>query len=119
VLKIWREESARLAAANNHDRPNFPALPAEVCELQERLTKAEAQAEEMKVRAVLAELREQSHQDRWALEIDRLREQLRAQPNYASEVRTLQSTVNRLTVELAALRGATAASPAGQGGPTD
>ena len=49
----------------------------------------------------------------------RLREQLRAQPNYASEVRTLQSTVNRLTVELAALRGATAASPAGPGGPTD
>jgi chromosome segregation ATPase len=120
VLKVLREESARVSAAKrNDDRSNLPALPAELHELQQRLTKAEAQADEMKVRAELAELREQSHQDRWALEIDRLREQLRAQPNYASEVRTLQSTVNRLTVELAALRSATAASPAGQRGPTD
>jgi hypothetical protein len=120
VLKVLREESARLSAAKGNDnRSNLPALPAEVRELQERLTKAEAQAEEMKVRAELAELREQSHQDRWALEIDRLREQLRAQPNYASEARTLQSTVTRLTVELAALRGAVVASPAGQGGSTD
>ncbi len=120
VLKVLREESARLSASKgNAERSNLPVLPTDVRELQERLTKAEARAEEMKTRAELAELREQSHQDRWALEIDRLREQLRAQPNYASEVRTLQSTLNRLTVELAALRGATAASPAGQGGPTD
>jgi hypothetical protein len=120
VLKVLREESARVPAAKgNDDRSNHPALPADVRELQERLTTAEAQAKEMKARAELAELREQSHQDRWGLEIDRLREQLRAQPNYASEVRTLKSTVSRLTVELAALRGATAASAAGQGGPTD
>ena len=45
----------------------------------------------MKVRAELAELREQSHQDRWGMEIDRLREQLRAQPNYASEVQTCKA----------------------------
>jgi hypothetical protein len=120
VLQVWREESARLVATKrNDDRSNQPALPAEVRELQERLTKAQAQAQEMKVRAELAELREQSHQDRWALEIDRLREQLRAQPNYAREAQTLQSTVNRLTVELAALRGAMAARPAGHGGATD
>lgn len=120
VLNVMREESARLSAAKrNDDRSNLPVLPAEVRELQARLTKAEARAEEMKARAELAELREQSHQDRWGMEIDRLREQLRAQPNYAREVRTLQSTVNRLTVELAALRGAMVGSPAGQGGPTD
>jgi uncharacterized alpha-E superfamily protein len=80
--------------------------------------KAESRAEEMKARAELAELREQSHQDHWGMEIDRLREQLRAQPNHAREVQTLQSAVTRLTVELAALRGAMAASLAGQGGPT-
>jgi hypothetical protein len=120
VLKVLREESARLSAAKgNDDRSNLPVLPAEVRELQERLTKAEALAEEMKARAELAELREQSHQDRWGMEIDRLREQLRAQPNYAREVQTLKSTVTRLTVELAALRGVMAASPAGLGGPTD
>src|SRR5580700_5567416 len=77
VLKVLREESARLSAAKgNDDRSNLPALPAE--------------------------LREQSHQDRWGMEIDRLRELLRAQPNYAREVQTLQRTVTRLTVELAA-----------------
>jgi len=120
VLKVLREESARVSAAKaNDDRSNLPALPADICELQTRLTKAEARAEEMKARAELAELREQSHQDRWGMEIDRLREQLRAQPNYAREVQTLQSTVSRLTVELAAMRGVRAVSPAGQGGPTD
>jgi hypothetical protein len=65
----------------------------------------------------VAELREQAHQDRWFLEIDQLREQLRAQPNYAREVRTLQSTVTRLTVELAALRAGLAGAPAAGEGP--
>ena len=120
VLKVLREESARLSAAKgNAERSNLPGLPTEVREIQERLEKAEARAEGMQARAELAELREQSHQDRWALEIDRLREQLRAQPNYAREVQILQSTVTRLTVELAALRGAMVASPAGQGGRTE
>ena len=110
VLRIWREESERLAAAKRPDvpPPDVPMLPVDVRELQERLIQAEAHAGELKVRAELAELREQSHQERWALEIDRLREELRAQPNHAREVRTLQSTVMRLTVELAALRGAMA-----------
>jgi hypothetical protein len=119
VLKVLREESARLSASKGNAEPsNLPILPAKVCDLQERLVKAESRAEEMKARAELAELREQSHQDRWGMEIDRLREQLRAQPKYAREVQTLQSTVTRLTVEVAALRGVIAASPAGQGGPT-
>jgi hypothetical protein len=120
VLRIWREESVRLAAAKRPDVPpeNVEILPVDVRELQQRLIQAEFQAGELRVRAELAELREQSHQDRWGLEIDRLREQLRAQPNYAREVRTLQSTVTRLTVELAALRGALAGTAAAEEGPT-
>lgn len=112
VLRIWREESARVETAKRPDVPpeNVQMLPVDVRELQQRLIQAEAQAGELRVRAELAELREQSHQERWALEIDRLREELRAQPNYAREVRTLESTVMRLTVELAALRAMAGAS---------
>jgi hypothetical protein len=119
VLRIWREESTRqvMAAKQVTDRPPAPALPIDVQQLQERLKQAEAHAAEQSARAQVAELREQSHQDRWALEIDKLREQLRAQPNYAREVRTLQSTVTRLTVELAALRAALTGTAAGEEGP--
>lgn len=120
VLRVWREESARQAEAaiQTNDRPPAPTLPIDVQQLQERLKQAEAHATEQSARAEVAELREQSHQDRWALEIDRLREQLRAQPNYAREVRTLQGTVTRLTTELAALRGALARTAAAEEGPT-
>jgi hypothetical protein len=120
VLKIWREESVRVAGAKQtNERPQqAPALSVEIQQLQDRLKQAEADAAQLTVRAEVAELREQSHQDRWALEIDRLREQLRAQPNYAREVRTLQSTVTRLTVELAVLRGALAGTAAGEQGPS-
>jgi hypothetical protein len=120
VLRIWREESARtvVAAKQSTDRPPAAALPIDVQQLQERLKRAEAHAAEQSARAEVAELREQSHQDRWALEIDKLREQLRAQPNYAREVQTLQSTVTRLTVELAVLRGGLAGSATGEEGPT-
>jgi hypothetical protein len=119
VLRVWREESAGFVAAakpSAHHPPPGPALPTDVQELHERLKQAEAHAAEQTARAQVAELREQSHQDRWFLEIDQLREQLRAQPNYAREVRTLQSTVTRLTVELAALRaGLSGTSGAGEG----
>jgi conjugal transfer/entry exclusion protein len=120
VLKIWREESVRVTGAKQtNDRPQqIPALPVDIQQLQERLKQAVAHAAEQTVRAEVAELREQSHQDRWALEIDRLREQLRAQPNYAREVRGLQSTVTRLTGELAALRGALAGTSVGEEGST-
>lgn len=107
------------AAKQTNDPPRqLPALPVDIQQIQERLKQAEAHAAEQRVRAEVAELREQSHQDRWALEIDRLREQLRAQPNYAREVRGLQSTVTRLTAELAALRGALAGTSVGEQGPT-
>jgi hypothetical protein len=108
VLRIWREESARRPATQPEPEraATAAALPGDTRELQERLAAAQSHASDLKVRAELAELREQSHQERWALEIDRLREELRAQPNYARQVQSLQSTVTRLTVELAAVRGA-------------
>jgi hypothetical protein len=109
VLKVWREELARWEAIRREpERPASAGPAVEVRELQERLAASQSQAADLKARAELAELREQSHQERWGLEIDRLREQLRAQPNYAREAQSLQNTVTRLTVELAALRGAMA-----------
>jgi hypothetical protein len=116
VLAVWREESERAARARfERDQPTKAPLPNDVRELQQRLSQAELIAEEMKTRAELAELREQSHQDHWALEVDRLREQLRAQPNYAREVRTLQSTVIRLTAEISALRAGDDGRSGGEG----
>ena len=91
VFQIWREEAAALAAL-----PNSPDLP----EMLERLRAAEERAAEYLARAERAEYRETAHQDSWALEIDRLRTQLRAQPSPAAEVRALQEQVARLTVQL-------------------
>jgi hypothetical protein len=59
----------------------------------------------MRARAERAELREEAHQAHWAMEVDRLREQLRAQPKYAAENRRLQDQVLRLSAELQLLRG--------------
>jgi hypothetical protein len=116
VLAVWREESERAARARfESQQPSQPQLPNDVRELQQRLAEAELIAEQMKTRAQLAELREQSHQDHWAVEVDRLREQLRAQPNYAREVRTLKSTVIRLTAEISALRAGSDQPPQGEG----
>ena len=97
LLKIWREELDRHNALNRDRSDDHPQLPTDVQDLQHQLAQARSRAE-------LAELREQSHQDRWALEIDQLRGQLRAQPDYAQEVRRLRTTVGRLTSELATLR---------------
>ncbi len=95
VFEIWREESAATKA---------PLVTPEVAQMDARVKAAEKAAAEANARAELAELREQSHQDHWAMEIDRLREQLRAQPRYAAEIRKLQDQVMRLTVELHAAR---------------
>ena len=98
VFRIWREETAVKT------RPAYPALPTDVAELQHQLAAADDAAIANKARAELAELRELSHQDRWALEIDQLRQEARAQPRYAAENRTLQDRVLRLTAELHAAR---------------
>jgi hypothetical protein len=99
VFKIWREE---LAAKEEQGRA--PALPPDTAELLRRLTEAETAATENRLRAERAELREQAHQDRWAAEVDQLRQAVKAQPHYAAEIRNLQEQVLRLTVELRAAR---------------
>jgi hypothetical protein len=69
VFQIWREETAALAAAD---------LPDELALLKAKLKAAEAAAAEYLKRAELAEFREQAHQDHWALEVDRLRQEVAA-----------------------------------------
>jgi len=66
VFAIWRQEVSTAS------------LPLEVSELKRRLAAAEVAAAENLARAELAEYREQAHQDKWALEIDRLRQELSA-----------------------------------------
>lgn len=95
VFQIWREECAVT---------HSPALTGDARELTERLHAAETAAAQAMARAERAELREEAHQTHWALEIDRLREQLRAQPKYAAEIRKLQEQVLRLAAELQAAR---------------
>ena len=66
VFQIWREECARAA------------VPVNVADLKARLEAAEGAAAENLARAERAELRERAHQDHWALEVDRLRQELAA-----------------------------------------
>jgi hypothetical protein len=99
VFKIWREEVAAKEAEGR-----APQVPPDTADLRRRLTDTEAAAESNRLRAERAELREQSHQERWAAEVDQLREQVRNQPQYAAEIRNLQEQVLRLTVELHAAR---------------
>lgn len=71
VFDLWREETQKLEIAIT-----AAALPADVAELQRRLRIAEATATENLKRAELAEYRERAHQDHWAIELDRLRQEL-------------------------------------------
>lgn len=98
VFRIWREETAK------HVEAARPRPPADIAELQHRLSAAERLAAESVARAERAELREMAHQERWAQEVDRLRQEVRHQPRYAAEIRELQERVLRLTVELHAAR---------------
>ena len=101
VFAIWREETSAKAT-----RAAAAGVPVDVAELRQRLAAAEAAAAENLARAERAEYREQAHQDKWAMEVDGLRTQLRSQPNYAAELRALQEQVLKLTVELHAARAA-------------
>jgi hypothetical protein len=75
VFRIWREEvGARARAEILAERP---ALPADVVELQRRLAAAEVSAAENLARAERAELREEAHQEKWGMEVDRLRMEIR------------------------------------------
>jgi hypothetical protein len=74
VFELWREETAKLQIVKVQ-----ASLPTEVVELQRRLQIAEALAAENLKRAELAEYRERAHQDHWALEVDRLKQQLQSQ----------------------------------------
>ena len=94
VFEIWREESAKAAETRR------PQLPTDITELQRRLQAAEQSAEALRARAERSELREEAHQRMWAMEVDKLRQEVRAQPRYAAEIRALQEQVLRLTVEL-------------------
>jgi hypothetical protein len=92
VFQILREEALT------------QAVPGDVADLKRRLRLAEAAGADTEARAERAEFRERAHQEHWAMEIDRLREQLRAQPKYAAEIRALQEQVLRLSAELQAAR---------------
>jgi hypothetical protein len=72
VFRIWREECVPGSA------PAPPQLPGEMGLLQKRVEAAEALANEYLQRAELAEFRERAHQEHWALEIDRLRQEIAA-----------------------------------------
>jgi len=84
IFRIWREE-----VAAKEEEGRAPELPADTAELQRRLLTAEESARANLARAERAELRERAHQDRWAIEVDQLRQQVRNQPNYAAEIRKL------------------------------
>jgi len=105
VFKIWQEVCAipaiEVAAAS------VPAteVPKELNDLRRRVVISEKAAAENLARAERAELREQAHQDYWALEIDRLRQALAVQANRDAEIRKLRAQVTRLTAELSAARG--------------
>jgi len=96
VFQIWRElTSTPIAAAG-------PVAPTDVSELQRRVLAAEDTANKASARAELSALREQAHQDKWALEIDQLRQQLAAQAGTLAQIRTLQNQVQRLSIQLVA-----------------
>jgi predicted phage-related endonuclease len=99
IFKIWREE--HLAHA---EQSRAAPLAFDELQLLERVAVAEAAAAVNLQRAERAELRELAHQDRWAMEVDQLRQAVKNQPKFAAEIRSLQEQVLRLTVELHAAR---------------
>lgn len=98
VFQIWREEIGTEAPGQAVD------VSKDVGEMQKQLLAAQAAARENQARAERAEYREQAHQEHWAQEVDRLRQELRAQPKYAAEIRALQERVLQLSAELHAAR---------------
>jgi hypothetical protein len=106
VFAIWREECGARGSRSTGGgtAPGSEATPSDMAELERRLRAAEAAAADNLKRAELAEYREQAHQERWAMEIDRLRQQVRAQETAATEIRRLQARVLELSRELIGAR---------------
>jgi hypothetical protein len=77
VFRIWREECGLALAAELAAKP-AAQLPADVFLLQRRVEAAEALANQYLQRAKLAEFRERAHQEHWAVDVDRLRQELAA-----------------------------------------
>jgi hypothetical protein len=71
MFQIWREETSAREKASS-------PVNADSADLERRLAVAESAATENLARAERAEYREQAHQDKWAVEIDRLRQELKA-----------------------------------------
>lgn len=71
VFRIWREECVPVPAAG-------VGLSGDLALLQRRVETAEAAAAEYLKRAELAEFRERAHQNHWASQIDRLRQEIAA-----------------------------------------
>ena len=88
----------RLLHQANHPQPTqptpVPAATGDVAELQAQLAAALE-------RARLAEHREETHQDRWAGEIHRLREQVHALGDASHRLRVLEQDVLDRSRELA------------------
>jgi len=97
IFSIWREEAARA-------RPAPAPATGDVAQWERRLAESESRAAALQARAELAEYREQAHQERWALEIDRLRQRLQAQEGREAELRHLRDRVLELSRELMAAR---------------
>ena len=97
VFGIWRELTR--AAHATADPRSF-----DVGELHRQLDAAKATAAQAMERAALSEFRARADQDRWAAQIDDLRQQLQMQPATQAQVRVLQDQVQRLSIELLGAR---------------
>lgn len=97
VFGIWRELARTVRAP-------LDSQPADVAEMQRRLDAATAATAQAIDRAELLEFRARADQDRWAGQIDDLRQQLQAQPATQAQVRVLQDQVQRLSIELLGAR---------------
>jgi hypothetical protein len=79
VFQIWREEvGAAVGAGPATEAAPVARVSVEIAELQRRVAAAEAAAAENLARAERAEFREQAHQEKWAMEVDRLRMEIKA-----------------------------------------
>ena len=101
VFRIWRE----LAIAESQLLGDPSTKTAD---MQSQLSEAEATAADAIARAEISEFRARADQDRWAQQIDDLRQKLQANPATQAQVRTLQDQLQRLSIELLGARAALA-----------